>query len=85
MKQTGAVDVWKIERQAQFVAAQRLVGCTVRWAHDPSGPSMRVEEATSEGMVRVTGYSGDFAPHLFVRVDAAGAVDPNEDTPTRET
>lgn len=60
-------DAQRLKAQAQLANGQRLVGCEVVWANDVNGTgeTMRVESVTFDGMVRVTGYSGDFAPHLF--------------------
>ncbi len=50
--------------------AWSLVGKKVRFRHDPPGVGARlVTEATSDGMIEIEGFGGQFAPHLF-------AVDP---------
>jgi hypothetical protein len=60
----------RLDLQENFRLAQRLVGAEVCWANDAAGTGerMRVEAATSDGMVQVSGYSGNFSPTLFRRV-----------------
>jgi hypothetical protein len=57
--------------EARKAIAMSLVGRDVRWAHDACGrcESMRVLSMTSDGLVTVSGFSGEFAPHLFVVVE----------------
>jgi hypothetical protein len=47
-------------------AAIRLLGRTVRFAHQPEGPDRRIDSIGWSGMVTVAGMAGEFAPHLFV-------------------
>lgn len=50
-------------------AAGALVGKVVIWAHQgPEDKPMRVLSATYDGMVTVSGFTGHFAPHLFIVV-----------------
>lgn len=50
--------------------AWSLVGKKVRFRHDPPdvGPRL-VTEATSDGMIEIEGFGGQFAPHLFSVVE----------------
>lgn len=43
-----------------------LSGKYVRFIHQPKGPSHRVVAVHSDGMVEIDGFSGQFAPHLFI-------------------
>lgn len=55
---------------AQKTNAESLVGCYVRFAHLPANSEahpVRVIEAVN-GMIRLAGWAGYFAPHLFVVV-----------------
>ena len=57
-------------QQQQRAAA--ILGRRVMWAHAGAWPreTMRVEAMTPTGMVLVSGYPGEFAPHLFVVVES---------------
>lgn len=50
-------------------AAAALVGKKVVFAHRPPGylPAL-VLSANEDGMLQLEGWSGDFAPHLFVEM-----------------
>jgi hypothetical protein len=55
----------------QKAEAESLVGSYVRFAHLPSNcypTPIRVTEALPNGMIRLAGWAGHFAPHLFVVV-----------------
>lgn len=57
--------------KTQMQLAEALVGRHVRFAHLPANcypTPIRVIEATPTGMIRLAGWSGYFAPHLFVEV-----------------
>lgn len=54
--------------QARKDLALTLMGCDLRWAHDPDGAALTVQWVTWDGMVGIRGYAGLFAPHLFRRV-----------------
>lgn len=56
------------EAEKQLGAAIALLGKTVRFAHQPAGPLFRVSAVHSDGMVEIDGFSGQFAPHLFIEV-----------------
>jgi len=52
--------------------AEALVGKYVRLKvlpKDSQAAPLRVNEALPNGMIRLTGWAGYFAPHLFVVVD----------------
>lgn len=54
--------------------AKSLVGKFVRLANLPRNlrpTPIRVEEALANGMIRLQGRSGQWAPHLFVVVSSA--------------
>ena len=56
----------------QLARAEAIVGRRVMWAHAGAWPreTMLVEAMTQTGMVLVSGYVGEFAPHLFVVVES---------------
>lgn len=54
------------EQEQQWKAAHNLLGKKVRFNHMDRGSAMRCYAVNHAGMVNVEGYSGDFAPHLFV-------------------
>lgn len=58
------------EDAAQKDLALRLLGKDLRWAHLGAGtsPILRIESIGPRGMVTLAGWSGEFAPHLFVVV-----------------
>lgn len=51
-------------------AGLALLGKVVRFNHEPDGPTHRVQWVGYNGMVGIDTYRGDFAPHLFVVVEA---------------
>jgi hypothetical protein len=56
----------------QSAEAEALVGKYVRFAYLPAGckpTPRRVTGTTRHGMIRLEGWVGDFAPHLFEVVD----------------
>jgi hypothetical protein len=56
--------------QAQIDLARALRGKYVRWNHDTkTHPGYLVIGVTPDGMVEIQGFTGHFAPDLFVRVD----------------
>jgi hypothetical protein len=46
--------------------ALRLVGKTLRFAHEPNGPNRRIHEILWNGMIRLAGMEGEFAPDRFI-------------------
>jgi hypothetical protein len=59
-----------VEQQDQHLLARHLLGKRVRFAHhvdDRQGAE--VLSVTAEGLIAITGYTGHFAPHLFVVVE----------------
>jgi|HubBroStandDraft_2_1064218.scaffolds.fasta_scaffold410301_1 hypothetical protein len=48
------------------IAALRLLGREVRFADELDGPYHRVDGVGWKGMVNIAGFTGEFAPHLFV-------------------
>lgn len=62
----------------QRALAQRLVGRRVRWAADTrlgDGEEAMTVLSAFEGMLRVSGQPGEFAPTLFKVLDGVGVVD----------
>jgi hypothetical protein len=59
----------------QIELARSLVGKEVKWNHKsgPDDPKYRVLQMWSDGLIELEGWSGGFAPHLFVVADSAGA------------
>jgi hypothetical protein len=51
--------------------ARELVGCRVRFRHLPSAmePRSILVTAAEKNMIRLCGWAGLFAPHLFVVVE----------------
>lgn len=51
--------------------AMRLIGKDLRWAHLGAGtsPILRIEAIGPLGMVTLAGWTGEFAPQLFVIVE----------------
>jgi hypothetical protein len=47
-------------------AAIKLIAKPLHFAGQPDGPEVRVESISWNGMVTLKGWSGQFAPHLFV-------------------
>jgi hypothetical protein len=43
-----------------------LIGRDICFAHQPDGPSHRVQSVNWNGMVTLHDMAGEFAPHLFV-------------------
>lgn len=60
------------ELQAQKDLALSLIGKDLRWAHDACGECgvVRIQSVGWNGMVTLQGWSGEFAPHVFVIIDA---------------
>ena len=55
------------EQKSQRDAAIELLRAGwVRWNHQPEGKPMMVTLVTKDGMIELLGWSGQFAPHLFV-------------------
>ncbi len=50
----------------QKKAGLALIGKDIRFAHQPEGPTHRVQAVGWNGMVKLADMSGEFAPHLFV-------------------
>ena len=59
------------EIKAQIELAQSLRGKFVRFNHESkTSPGYLVKtEITKDGMIELVGMAGQFAPHLFERVD----------------
>jgi hypothetical protein len=55
------------EMQTQKDLAMTLLGKDLFWASDEQqhGEPMHVQAISFDGMVTVTAYTGEFAPHLF--------------------
>lgn len=51
---------------AQKKAALALCERNICFAHEPYGPSHRIQSVSWNGMVTLHGMVGEFAPHLFV-------------------
>ncbi len=58
-----------LDAHAQLTLARSLFGRVVRFAHEPDSCGYLVVAVTGDGMVELKGWTGHFAPHLFVRVD----------------
>jgi hypothetical protein len=59
-----------VEQAAQKDTAIRLIGRRVLFAHKPEGvPPALVTTVHWDGMVELEGWSGQFAPHIFVLAD----------------
>jgi hypothetical protein len=59
-----------VEQQDQHLLARQLLGKRVRFAHhidDRRGSA--VLAVSPVGLIAIEGYTGDFAPHLFVVVE----------------
>jgi hypothetical protein len=58
------------EKRKRRLQAEALVGCYVRFAHLPSKcyPTPILVTEAEHGMIRLEGWAGYFAPHLFVVV-----------------
>lgn len=56
------------EEFAQHDLAMSLMGKPLRWAHDLSGlgEPLYIESVDYQGMVSIKGWTGMFAPHVFV-------------------
>lgn len=54
----------------QKKAALALAGHPVCFAHQPQGPSHRIQSIGWNGMVTLADMTGEFAPHLFVIANA---------------
>lgn len=50
----------------QKIAGLALCERDVCFAHQPEGPTHRVQSVSWNGMVTLTDMVGEFAPHLFV-------------------
>jgi hypothetical protein len=61
---------WACRRPASLLA-QELVGCKVRFRHLPHGmePTSILVIGAEANMIRLHGWTGLFAPHLFVVVE----------------
>jgi hypothetical protein len=58
---------------AQKKLALSLIGKPLAFAHRPAGiGALKIESVGSTGMVTLQGWSGEFAPHLFVVLDRRG-------------
>ncbi len=51
---------------AQKDAGLALIGKAICFAHEPNGPTRRVQAVGWNGMVTLVDMAGEFAPHLFV-------------------
>jgi hypothetical protein len=50
----------------QKKAGLALIGRDICFAHQPDGPSHRVQSVGWNGMVTLNDMVGEFAPHLFI-------------------
>jgi len=46
-------------------AAVALMREDLVWAHQPDGPTLRIESISADGMVTLRGWSGEFSPTYF--------------------
>ena len=51
---------------AQKKLGLALIGKRVCFAHQPNGPSHRIQSVGWNGMVTLDDMTGEFAPHIFV-------------------
>jgi len=58
------------EIESQHPTAEDLVGKHVRLANSPKAPVLYVDHAYRNGMIHLLGWQGQYAPHLFVVVEA---------------
>ena len=59
-----------LDQAAQKDLAMKLLGKDVLFAHRPAGMlAARVVAVVWDGMVELDGWTGQFAPHLFVVAD----------------
>lgn len=56
------------------IAALRLLERDICFAHQPAGPTHRVQAVRWNGMVTLAGMPGEFAPHLFVEAGAPNVI-----------
>lgn len=54
----------------QLARAAALLNRRVRWAGHAPSEVVTVEAITATGMVFISGYPGEFAPHLFTVVES---------------
>ncbi len=59
-----------VDEAAQKAVALRLLGRKVVFAHRPEGVEpARVTTVHWDGMIELEGWSGEFAPHVFLLAD----------------
>lgn len=61
---------WRCESRRLAMAAGALVGRRVRFNHEVSDLHGHLVTGATGGMVTLEGWSGEFAPHLFVTIDS---------------
>ena len=61
-----------VEDQARKDMAISLIvaGRPIRFAHQPDGPTHRIQAVNWIGMVTLDDLPGEFAPHLFVAAES---------------
>lgn len=58
------------EEIATYKLGLSLLGRRVRFRHQPDGPDRHVSLLNGSGMIELEGMTGQFAPELFLLMDA---------------
>jgi hypothetical protein len=61
----AAVREWRERIDERKLIAHALLGKDITFAHRPEEPARRIQSVKWNGMVEVTGMTGEFAPHIF--------------------